>query len=244
MDLGTSLVKYCLCLFNFVFVVAGIALLGFGIWLACDYSSIVTLLKFAEHDTIREYGSATVIEQLGYVLIALGAFIFLISFLGYCGTIKESRILLGAYAFFLSLIFILEIVLVILVAVHRQEVEIESRGILTDSIQRFYTTREKANVFTVTMDIAMAQGKCCGVNNFSDFNSASQFQSNKTADQKIPIACCKLDGNPLNFKPVDPVCITNPTKENSNFQQGCFDSLISTLSDNFNMAIVAGVVVA
>ncbi len=37
------------------------------------------------------------------------------------------------------------------------KVEIESRGILVDSIQRFYTTREKANVFTVTMDLAMAQ---------------------------------------------------------------------------------------
>lgn len=63
------------------------------------------------------------------------------------------------------------------------------------------------------------KGKCCGVNNFSDFNAASHFQANKTKDQVIPVACCKLDGPAINFKPTDPSCITNPTKENSNFQQ-------------------------
>ena len=30
-----------------------LGLLGFGIWLAADYSSIVTLLKFADHSAIR-----------------------------------------------------------------------------------------------------------------------------------------------------------------------------------------------
>ena len=37
------------------------------------------------------------IEQGAYILIAAGAFIFIISFLGYCGAIKESRVLLTAF---------------------------------------------------------------------------------------------------------------------------------------------------
>ena len=50
-----------------------------------------------------------VIDQAGYILIALGAFIFIISFLGYCGAIKESRVLLTAYAIFLIIIFALQV---------------------------------------------------------------------------------------------------------------------------------------
>jgi hypothetical protein len=36
----------------------------------------------------------TVIEQAAYILIAAGAFMFLVSFLGYCGALRESRCLL------------------------------------------------------------------------------------------------------------------------------------------------------
>ncbi len=36
-----------------------------------------------------------VITQSAYLLIAAGAFIFIVSFLGYCGAVKESRVLLG-----------------------------------------------------------------------------------------------------------------------------------------------------
>ena len=50
-----------------------------------------------------------VIEQAAYILIALGAFIFIISFLGYCGAIKESRVLLTAYGIFLIIIFALQV---------------------------------------------------------------------------------------------------------------------------------------
>jgi hypothetical protein len=36
----------------------------------------------------------TVIEQAAYILIAAGAFMFIVSFLGYCGALRESRCLL------------------------------------------------------------------------------------------------------------------------------------------------------
>lgn len=245
MDIGTIFVKYCLCLFNFAFVVFGMALLGFGIWLVADQSSVITLLKLADHETIRDYGSnATVIEQLGYVLIAMGAFIFVISFLGYCGTLKESRLLLGAYAFFLTLIFILEIVLVVLVIVYRKEAEGETRNILTISVQNHYSTRERANAFTAALDFIQAEGKCCGISNFTDFRNARLFKENSTRDTQVPVSCCKLVGDPLNFSPEDASCTRSPTEGNSYLFNGCFDALMRTVTDKFNFAIIAGVIVA
>ena len=59
---------------------------------------------------LREFVEPAVIDQAGYLLIALGAFIFIISFLGYCGSIKESRVLLTAYGIFLLIIFCLQVI--------------------------------------------------------------------------------------------------------------------------------------
>ena len=49
------------------------------------------------------------IEQGAYMLIACGAFIFVLSFLGYCGAIKESRVLLTAYGLFIIIIVLLQV---------------------------------------------------------------------------------------------------------------------------------------
>ncbi len=42
-----------------------------------------------------QFTQPAVIEQAAFLLIAAGAFVFIVSFLGYCGAVKESRILLG-----------------------------------------------------------------------------------------------------------------------------------------------------
>ena len=58
---------------------------------------------------LQEFVEPAVIEQAAYIIIALGAFIFIITFLGYCGAIKESRVLLTAYGIFLIIVFALQV---------------------------------------------------------------------------------------------------------------------------------------
>ena len=58
---------------------------------------------------LQEFVEPAVIEQAAYILLALGAFLFIISFLGYCGAIKESRVLLTAFGVFLIIIFALQV---------------------------------------------------------------------------------------------------------------------------------------
>jgi tetraspanin-18 len=44
---------------------------------------------------LQHFTQPEVIEQLAYLLIAIGAIMFIMSFLGYCGAIRESQCLLG-----------------------------------------------------------------------------------------------------------------------------------------------------
>ena len=73
---------------------------------------------------LQTFVDPKLIDQVAYILIALGAFIFIISFLGYCGSIKESRGLLTAYAIFIFIIFCLEV----MVMISNDKLDLESIG--------------------------------------------------------------------------------------------------------------------
>ena len=80
---------------------------------------VVVFLRRLTNRILQELTEPTVIEQGAYILIAAGAFIFIISFLGYCGAIKESRVLLTAYGLFIIIIALLQITAIVLATVFR-----------------------------------------------------------------------------------------------------------------------------
>ena len=61
------------------------------------------------YNPLQTFVGPQLIDNAAYILIALGAFIFILSFLGYCGSIKESRVLLTAYGIFIIIIFCMEV---------------------------------------------------------------------------------------------------------------------------------------
>jgi len=123
-DCGANCARWLLCLSNFVGICVSAGVLLVGTWLAADKASFINLTlnvttskyspasPFVSEDAekiLKEFVEPAVIEQSAYILIAVGAFIFIISFLGYCGSIKESRVLLTAYGIFLIIIFALQV---------------------------------------------------------------------------------------------------------------------------------------
>ena len=49
------------------------------------------------------------LDHSAYILVAVGGFVFIISFLGYCGSLQENRVLLTSYGLFLIIIFVLQV---------------------------------------------------------------------------------------------------------------------------------------
>ena len=99
----------------------------------------------------------TVIEQGAYILIAAGAFIFIISFLGYCGAIKESRVLLTAYGLFIIIIALLQITAIVLASVFREQAEKHTKDFFEHTIHKYYTTAEQRDAVTLSWDFMMAE---------------------------------------------------------------------------------------
>ena len=82
--------KYFLLFFNLIIWLSG------GIFLSCG---ILVLYKRDLHElfALLSYDSQLVPSFLnvGYVLIGVGALVFIVGLLGCCGSVRESRLLLG-----------------------------------------------------------------------------------------------------------------------------------------------------
>lgn len=76
----------CFC----VIKLAGAVILGVGIWVTVDSSSLLGILEKVE-DAPSELSH---LVSVGYLLIAVGAFLLIIGFLGCCGAVRESRCML------------------------------------------------------------------------------------------------------------------------------------------------------
>lgn len=69
---------------------AGVCILGVGVWVKVDSGSLLGLLESVD-------GAPPGVSQLAnvaYLLIAVGAVLLLIGFLGCCGAVRESRCML------------------------------------------------------------------------------------------------------------------------------------------------------
>jgi len=248
-DCGATCAKYVLCIFNFVFFVVGASVLCVGIWLVADKNSFIQVTKLGtallDDETklvVKEFSEPDVIMHAAYVLIALGAFVFIVSFLGYCGAIKESRVLLTAYALFLIIIFVLQVTAIALAAAYQSQADAQTRSVLRQSLNDFYANSNNKNAVTVGWDLIMSEMDCCGVNNSTDFQTARLFnQQNReeNINRVVPASCCiqSPDRPPGIYEPVDENCEQFPTTLNSNKDKGCLNKFTYLVRENLNLVI-------
>jgi len=248
-DCGATCAKYLLCVFNFVFFVVGASVLCVGVWLVADQNSFIQVTKLStsllddeSKLVVKEFSEPDVIQQAAYVLIALGGFIFIISFLGYCGAIKESRVLLTAYALFLIIIFVLQVAAISLAAAYQTQADQHTRTVLRKSLTDLYSNSNNRNAVTVGWDLIMSQMDCCGVNNYTDFQTARLFnQQNReeNINRVVPAACCILEPGlpPGVYRPADENCEELPTTTNSYKNKGCLNKFVFLVRENLNLVI-------
>ncbi|XP_044730450.1 tetraspanin-18-like [Chrysoperla carnea] len=232
LNCGACFAKYLLCIFNFIVFLAGTTVLAVGIWLAADTNSFISLMKVVDNEQFQEFTQPTVIKQASYVLIAAGSFMFIVSFLGYCGALRESKCLLTLYGICLVIILAIEITAGGLAVLNKDKAEAETRTFLKTTITKYYATPDKADAVTVMWNTMMRQLSCCGVDNYKDFEDSPKWISEK-GEQKLPAACCAYDKNIHNYQN----CTSNPSESNSYYETGCFKTLLHWIMQHMDIII-------
>lgn len=188
---GPKVSKIILVIFNFIFLLIGGAVLGFGIRVLMQSSQLLEMDKT---------GIVTVMANIfAYIIIGLGGFIFLISFLGCCGALCENKCMLGCYIclviFLLLLVAIVGAVFIYFTAVAAailQAVADQSYATMMQdplinqtSAGPIYTPLGKAlQVFQFTQE-------CCGKKGPLDYKD---HQISKLGYPVLP-TCCKVEAN-------------------------------------------------
>uniref|UniRef100_A0A2K5LME9 Tetraspanin n=1 Tax=Cercocebus atys TaxID=9531 RepID=A0A2K5LME9_CERAT len=142
-------IKYSMFTFNFLFWLCGILILALSIWVrvGSDSQGILNSTNVGPSSHVA-----------ADILIAVGAIIMIMGFLGCCGAIKESRCMLLLFFIGLLLILLLQVAASILGA------------------QILSTTEESAKQFQQ----AMVEFKCCGL-----INGAADWGNNFQQEPKL-----------------------------------------------------------
>lgn len=160
MDCGASIVKYILFIFNMLSLVCGILLIVFGSLLISNLSDIKNIAETFHTSSIP------------IAIIAIGCIIFIISFVGCCGAIRENTCLTMTYSVFMIVLFVLQMIMVVYIWIHREYF----LSVMNKIVDRAWEERHEKGHY---MDVFQSSFNCCGRFGVQDYTS-----------ETVPNSCC------------------------------------------------------
>jgi CD63 antigen len=208
------LIKYIVFLFNFVFFLTSVALIGIGAYIQIHMTKYLDFLGNTYLNT-------------SIILIIIGALMLIVTFFGCCGACTENPCMMYTYGTMLTLILLSLIGVAITVFVFRGDARKVITNTMTDSLKNYGESGH--NGVTETWNIMQSDFQCCGVNNSTDWATTPKFQD--TDD--VPDTCCKV------FK--DGCGKGKATSKEDINSTGCFVKFENFISSNATTAIGVGV---
>ncbi|NWX54830.1 TSN8 protein, partial [Promerops cafer] len=151
-----KLLTFLTCLY-FLPQVCGCIILGFSIWIRVSGTQQVNACSH----------TSTIMLAGVNLLIAVGAIIMILGFLGCCGAVKESRCMLMLFFIALLLILILQVTGGILGAVYKHQAEAAFDLTLSTSVQALQSTTGEHKEFQEKFQELEREKQCCGLLNGS-----------------------------------------------------------------------------
>ncbi|KAI5282835.1 Tetraspanin-8 [Manis pentadactyla] len=165
--------KYSMFIFNFVFWLCGILILAVAIWIRVS----------KEGQEVLTQGSSGGNPYVAVnILIAVGAVIMVLGFLGCCGAVKESRCMLLLFFIGLLLILLLQVAAGILGATFKPQSGSIVNETLSKNIELLHTTDDNGKAFQKALAEFQEEFKCCGLangaadwgNNFQEYSKSCE----------------------------------------------------------------------
>ncbi|XP_005988529.1 tetraspanin-2 [Latimeria chalumnae] len=167
---GMKCVKYLLFTFNFIFWLAGSAVLGIGLWLRFDKST--TQLFEVENSPESFYIGV-------YVLIAAGGLMTLVGFFGCCGAVRESQCLLGLFFISLLVIFAAEVTAGVFGFLNRETIVKEIVTVYQNAATEYRDTGHSGNETLIIFHNVL---HCCGDGNRDKIEATCPKETKEAED--------------------------------------------------------------
>uniref|UniRef100_A0A8C3TM62 CD81 molecule n=1 Tax=Catharus ustulatus TaxID=91951 RepID=A0A8C3TM62_CATUS len=153
----TKCIKYLLFVFNFIFWLAGGIILGVALWLRHD--SQTTNLLYLQ---LGEKPAPNTFYVGIYILIAVGAVMMFVGFLGCYGAIQESQCLLGTFFTCLVILFACEVAAGIWGFVNKDQIAKDVKQFYDQALQQALMGEPDANNAKAVVKTFHETLDCCG----------------------------------------------------------------------------------
>lgn len=233
-------IKWTLFAFNFLFWLLGMLIMAIGLYGVVFTAQDLYGLKSAEMAYI-------IITDLSGVMVALGSIIFLVSFAGCVGALRENLCLLKLYFWSLTIFLIAELMFAIACIIFPWKSREILESVLSKRLIVDYRESENTQNF---VDFLQSEFECCGIttDGYHDWNSNEYFNCSDSSPSAekcgVPPSCCINYKKMANF---DFMCGYGMQKEDKRhvvsdviYTNGCVTSIIQSLESNLYWA--AGII--
>uniref|UniRef100_A0AC34GUR9 Tetraspanin n=1 Tax=Panagrolaimus sp. ES5 TaxID=591445 RepID=A0AC34GUR9_9BILA len=170
---GNNVVKFTVVVINFFLFFFGSLIFGFSLWANLDKNFALHLGEFAKQVNVNE----EFIDDLAkyqaslWVLVAVGALLLIIGFLGCCGAASESTPLLVIHFLLIVILAFIQVLALGYLLVNRAELLANLKGVMDKSAT---TVEWRMNLLPIqkvlnccgatadTMDVYIREGRCAG----------------------------------------------------------------------------------
>jgi len=177
MGFCSSTFKFFTFLFNFIFFLVGVAIIGLGSYMAISMKDYFDFLGLSEIDGMKNIGLSS------YIFILVGVLVTIIAFLGCCAACTENKCMMWSFATLMLLILIAEIGVCVTMLLYKGQVV----AVATDAMTRSLDEYNKAGKEGVkkTWDEIQEKFTCCGVS-----NGPADWKNKVDGPTTAPDSCC------------------------------------------------------
>ncbi|XP_042561712.1 tetraspanin-33 [Clupea harengus] len=216
----SPVVKYVLFLFNMIFWVISLILVSIGVY-----------ARMTKH---AEAAMACLTVDPAILLMIVGTLMFLITFCGCIGSLRENICLLQTFCICLTVIFLLQLTAGILGFVFSDKARGKVNEVINRSIIHYRDDLDLQNL----IDFGQREFSCCGGVSYKDWSQNMYFNCTDERSREscaVPFSCCLLSKQET---VINTLCGYGMQKLNTveagNFihTSGCIDKLVNWLHSN------------
>ncbi|KAM4035876.1 tetraspanin-15-like isoform 2-T2 [Anomaloglossus baeobatrachus] len=167
-------IKFSLSFYSTLFSLIGLLILCIGIYAESERR---------KHQTLEGIFLAPAI-----ILLLLGMLMFVVSFIGMVGSLRDNLLLLKIFFWVLLVIFLVEVLLIVIELVCENEMKKFAHANILAGLKHYYDDLDFKNI----MDFVQEKFSCCGGDQFTDWMVNPYHSCNSTGPLScgVPYTCC------------------------------------------------------
>ncbi|XP_028255779.1 tetraspanin-33 [Parambassis ranga] len=217
----SPVVKYLLFFFNFIFWIISLVMVGIGVY--------ARMMKHAEA------ALACLSVDPAMMLMVIGVLMFIITFCGCVGSLRENICLLQTFCICLTIIFMLQLAAGILGFIFSDKARNKVTEMINKAIIHYRDDIDLQNL----IDFGQREFGCCGGIVYTDWSQNMYFNCTDTNPSRercsVPFSCCLISKNKV---VINTMCGQGMQKVeyleagNHIYTNGCIDKLVNWIHSN------------